>query len=99
MSPHKPTPRHWPRRRTPRSAWFVVLLVLGVGLVPLVLGATVLQAKAREHQRAALDRSLAAEVTAQVSVLESYFERARSVTLLTAQNPAFRDFYSLLGTR
>src|SRR3989442_11225243 len=99
MSSQKPTSRHRIRRRVPRSAWVVVLLVLGIGLVPLGLGATALQAKDRQHQRAVLDRSLAAEVTAQVSVLDSYFERARAVTLLTAQNPAFRDFYSLPGTR
>jgi len=70
-----------------------------VGLLPLGLGAAVLQARARANQRDVLDRSLAAEVTAQVSVLDSYFERARAVTLLTAQNPAFRDFYALPGTR
>jgi hypothetical protein len=99
MASPKPNSRHWTRRRTPRSARFVVLLVLGVGLVPLALGASVLQARARTNQRAVLDRSLAAEVTAQVAVLNSYFERARSVTLLTAQNQAFRDFYALPGTR
>jgi len=87
------------RRRVPRSAWVVVLLVLGVGLVPLGLGASVLQAKEREHQRAAIDRALTGEVTAQVSALHEYFERARSVILVTAQNPSFGDFYSLPGTR
>src|SRR5207247_721714 len=99
MSSQKPISRHRIRRRAPRSAWIVALLVLGIGILPLGLGATVLQAKDRQHQGAVLDRSLAAEVTAQVSVLDSYFERARAVTLLTAQNPAFRDFYSLPGTR
>ena len=95
----KPTSRHSRRRRVPRSAWAVALLVLGIGLLPLALGAVVLQSKERERQRAALDRALTGEVTAQVSALHEYFERARSVVLVTAQNPAFRDFYSLPGTR
>ncbi len=95
----KPIPRHSRRRRAPRSAWAIALLVLGIGLLPLGLGAAVLQSKERAHQRAALDRALTGEVTAQVSALHEYFERARSVVLVTAQNPAFRDFYSLHGTR
>jgi hypothetical protein len=32
-------------------------------------------------------------------VLEDYFSRARSIDLLTANNPAFGDFYALPGDR
>jgi diguanylate cyclase (GGDEF)-like protein len=46
-----------------------------------------------------LDHSLRGEVAEQVATLENYFERARSISLLTARNPAFRDFYERPGHR
>jgi diguanylate cyclase (GGDEF)-like protein len=42
---------------------------------------------------------LRGEVAEQVTTLENYFERARSINLLTARNPAFRDFYEKSGSR
>jgi diguanylate cyclase (GGDEF)-like protein/putative nucleotidyltransferase with HDIG domain len=49
--------------------------------------------------RADLDHSLRGEVSEQVATLQNYFERARSIDLLTARNPAFRDFYEMPGSR
>ncbi|MGH2814010.1 MAG: diguanylate cyclase domain-containing protein, partial [Actinomycetota bacterium] len=43
--------------------------------------------------------ALANTASAQAQVLEDYFERARSIDLLTANNPAFGDFYALPGSR
>ncbi|HJU01009.1 MAG TPA: hypothetical protein VJ966_07350, partial [Actinomycetes bacterium] len=48
---------------------------------------------------AALDGALANTAAAQAQVLEDYFSRARSIDLLTANNPAFQDFYALPGSR
>jgi PAS domain S-box-containing protein len=75
-------------------------LVIAVGLLPLALGAVLVQRhQANAAARAALDRSLSIEATQEAARIESYFERARSIDVLTAQNPAFAEFYALPGTR
>ena len=72
----------------------VFMLVLAIGLVPLAIGAIVIQRQAaRQHQRT-LDRALAADARSGTADLEAYFDRARSVALLTAENPVFSDFYT-----
>ena len=74
---------------------FTVLLV-AICLLPVGIGSGT---SAHSHAVAALDGALANTATAQAQVLEDYFSRARSIDLLTANNPAFRDFYALPGSR
>jgi diguanylate cyclase (GGDEF)-like protein len=74
---------------------FSVLLV-AICLLPVGIGSG---ASAHSHAVAALDGALANTAGAQAQVLEDYFSRARSIDLLTANNPAFRDFYELPGGR
>jgi diguanylate cyclase (GGDEF)-like protein len=74
---------------------FSVLLV-AICLLPVGIGSG---ASAHSHAKAALDGALANTATAQAQVLEDYFSRARSINLLTANNPAFQDFYALPGSR
>jgi diguanylate cyclase (GGDEF)-like protein len=74
----------------------VVALVLAIGLLTVAIGSA-----AGEHgrQRDSLDRALRAEAKEQAAKLDDYFARGRSLTLVAANNPAFRDFYQLPGTR
>lgn len=67
----------------------VVLLVASIGLATLQ----------RSRARDALDASLTTAAEQQANTLEGYFERARAVALLTANNPAFADFYAEPGER
>jgi PAS domain S-box-containing protein len=77
-----------------------MMLVLAVGLLPLAVGAILVQQhQANAAARGALDRSLSIEAIQEAARIESYFERARSIDVLTAQNPAFKEFYALPGTR
>jgi diguanylate cyclase (GGDEF)-like protein len=64
--------------------------------LPASLALAVLQVS---NARDDLDHLLRGEVAEQVTTLENYFERARSINLLTARNPAFRDFYEKSGSR
>jgi signal transduction histidine kinase len=77
----------------------VMLLVLAIGLVPLSAGAVVLRHESMVRQQEEQDASLGNAAAAQSASLENYFARARSVILITAQNPAFADFYALPGSR
>lgn len=61
----------------------LLLLLASVGL------ATTQRAKAEESLR----QSLRNEAAQEADTLSNYFERARSIALLTAHNPAFRNFY------
>ena len=72
------------------------VLLLAVLLVPASIGLAALQ---RDSAREALDGALAHEAAQQRGALEAYFARARAIVLLTAQNPAFGDFYAEKGTR
>ena len=74
---------------------FTVLLV-AICLLPVGIGSGT---SAHSHAAAALDGALANTATAQAQVLEDYFSRARSIDLLTANNPAFQDFYQQPGSR
>jgi diguanylate cyclase (GGDEF)-like protein len=74
---------------------FTVLLV-AICLLPVGIGSGT---SAHSHAAAALDGALANTASAQAQVLEDYFSRARSIDLLTANNPAFQDFYALPGGR
>ena len=71
-------------------------LVLAVALVP---ASFVLATLGRNSTRNGLDRSLRHEAAQQRAGLEAYFERARAVDLLTAHNPAMREFYDGAGSR
>ena len=72
------------------------VLLAAVCLLPVGIGSG---ASAHSHAVAALDGALANTSAAQAQVLKDYFSRARSIDLLTANNPVFRDFYALAGSR
>jgi signal transduction histidine kinase len=87
-------------RLTYRSATArVVLLVLGIGLIPLGVGAWIIGHESKQHADSSLDRALTDEVNQLTANLEGYFERSRSILLVAAQDAAFSDFYRLGGTR
>jgi signal transduction histidine kinase len=75
----------------------VFVLVLAIGLVPLVVGSVVIQRQKAHEAAHTLDRTLTADAHSGSADLAAYFDRARSVALLTADNPVFRDFYELHG--
>jgi hypothetical protein len=76
----------------------VVALVMLIGLVPLAVVAVVIHKKDVAAEKARVDRNLAHQVDAERNALSDYFDRARSIDLLSAQNPAFTDFYAQPGT-
>jgi diguanylate cyclase (GGDEF)-like protein len=78
-----------------RRISFTVLLV-AICLLPVGIGSGT---SAHSHAVAALEGALANTASSQAQVLEDYFSRARSIDLLTANNPAFRQFYALPGSR
>jgi diguanylate cyclase (GGDEF)-like protein len=85
-----------PASRIRRSAVPLIALLLAIGLLSVAVGAA-LSDQAREREK--LDRQLSGEAKEQSQRLEAYFARARSLMLITAHNPAFRDFYSQPGAR
>jgi len=72
------------------------VLLVAICLLPVGIGSG---ASAHSHAVAAQDGALANTAAAQAQVLEDYFSRARSIDLLTANNPTFQDFYALPGDR
>ena len=76
----------------------VVALVMLIGLVPLAVVAVTLRNKDVAAQKARIDRNLAHQVDAEANALGDYFDRARSIDLLSAQNPSFIAFYAEPGT-
>jgi diguanylate cyclase (GGDEF)-like protein len=72
------------------------ILLVAICLLPVGIGSGM---SANSHAVAALDGALANTTSAQAQLLEDYFSRAQSIDLLTANNPAFRDFYQLPGNR
>lgn len=72
----------------------VFALVLAIGLVPLAVGAIVIQRGSHAEHSEALDRALRADAQAGSADLAAYFDRARAVAPLTAANPVFSDFYT-----
>ena len=68
--------------------------------VLLLAGGAGLGVRERSQKRIALDHNLTNKVDDDASRLEAYFDRARSIMLITAHNPAFQDFYlSASGAR
>jgi signal transduction histidine kinase len=76
----------------------VVILVVVIGLVPLSVGAVLINRDSAKDARHELDRALSASAQSGASDLIAFFDRARTVSLMSAQNPAFADFYELPGT-
>jgi diguanylate cyclase (GGDEF)-like protein len=78
-----------------RAVSFAALMV-GVILIPTSLGLAKL-----DHDRdvSQLERTLVAETDEHGGALDSYFERARSIILLTANSPTFADLLTEPGTR
>jgi diguanylate cyclase (GGDEF)-like protein len=72
------------------------VLLAAICLLPVGIGSG---ASAHSHAVAALDGALVNTADAQAQVLQDYFSRARSIDLLTAHNPAFRQFYRAPGDR
>jgi diguanylate cyclase (GGDEF)-like protein len=74
------------------------LLALIVGVV-LLAGSIGLGMRDRGEKQRAIDQALTSKVRDEAGQLEGYFERARAIDLITAHNPAFRDFYTAPGDR
>jgi diguanylate cyclase (GGDEF)-like protein len=74
------------------------LLALVLGIL-LLAGSAAFGVRERSQKRIAIDHTLTNRVDEDASRLEAYFERARSIMLITAQNPAYRDFYEEGGSR
>jgi diguanylate cyclase (GGDEF)-like protein len=74
-----------------------LLLCLGVGLLATSVGLGI----SGNRQRIDDDRDhrLSEQAGAQSELVSQYFDRARTLILLTAQNPAFEAFYEAPGTR
>ena len=71
-------------------------LLIALCLLPAGIGAAMGQ---RSQARAALDAGLTHAATEQSEVLQDYFQRARSLTLLAAHDTAFQHFYAVPGSR
>jgi diguanylate cyclase (GGDEF)-like protein len=71
-------------------------MIMAVLLIPASLGFGYAQ---HVRARTALEQHLAAVAKEEVGALSQAFERARGLALLTAHNPAFRDFYTAPGSR
>ena len=71
-------------------------LLIGIVLVPVSLGVAIVQ---HDRQAESRKRALQNEARAQAERLDSYYSRARSLALITARNPSFRDFYAKPGSR
>ena len=67
--------------------------------VLLLAGGAALGVRERSQTRLDLDHTLVNEVDQHANRLEAYFQRARSIMLITAHTPAFRDFYAEPGGR
>jgi len=73
-------------------------LALVVGVV-LFAGSVALGVREQSDRRQATDQALASKVLDETGQVEAYFARARSINLITAHNPVFKDFYSAPGER
>ena len=71
-------------------------LIVGVLLIPTALGVAKFD---RDRDVSELERTLVAETDEHGGALESYFARARSIVLLTANSPAFANVLAEPGTR
>jgi len=78
-----------------RAAAFLALIMA----VLLVAGGAAVGVRERSQQRLAVDHTLTDAADQDASRISAYFDRARSIMLLTAHNPAFRSFYTQPGGR
>jgi hypothetical protein len=67
----------------------VVAFLIAVALLAVAIGTAVVD---HEKGRESLDRALSAEAREQAAKLDDYFRRAQALTLVTANNPAYRAF-------
>ena len=74
----------------------VTALVVGFLLIPLSIGIAVVQ---HDRKAGSQKRALQNHARAESQRLDDYYARARSLALITARNPSFRDFYTDPGTR
>jgi diguanylate cyclase (GGDEF)-like protein len=77
---------------------FATFVALAAGVI-LLAGSIGLAARDRSEHRLAVDHALSNQVDNEAAKLDEYFERARSINLLTAHNPGFYDFYAAPGRR
>jgi diguanylate cyclase (GGDEF)-like protein len=77
---------------------FATFVALAAG-ISLLVGSIGLAVRDRSEKRLAVDHALTNQVDNEGAKLDEYFERARSVNLLTAHNPGFHDFYAAPGRR
>lgn len=77
----------------------VLALVLAIGLVPLAVAVAWVGQESQASDEAGVDRELGFEAREQAVALERSFSEAQNVTLLLAQNRAFRRFYERPGGR
>ncbi len=73
-----------------------LLLCLGVGLLATSVGLGI--SGNRQRIDADRDRRLSDQASSQSELVSQYFDRARTLILLTAQNPAFAEFYEAPGS-
>ncbi len=78
-------------RRFPFSTLLVAICLLPVGIGS--------GTSTHGHAIAALEGALANKASEEAQVLADYFSRGQSIDLLTANNPAFQQFYGLPGDR
>ena len=71
-------------------------LIVGVLLIPTALGVAKFD---RDRDVSELERTLVSETEEHASPLESYFARARAISLLTANSPSFANVLAEPGTR
>jgi diguanylate cyclase (GGDEF)-like protein len=69
----------------------LLAVVAAIGLLSVAVAAA---ASEHSRERDALDRTLRGEAAEHAQKLEHYFQRARSLTLVTANNPAYAGFYA-----
>ena len=70
-----------------------------VAAVALLAGSIGIGLRDRSAKRAAVDQALTNKAGDGVAQLDEYFARARSINLITAHNPSFREFYARPGSR
>ena len=80
-------------RTSPAS---VAALLAGIVLIAVSLGSTIVQ---HDRQAESRKRALQNEARSQSERLDNYYARARSLALITARNPGFRNFYAEPGSR
>jgi diguanylate cyclase (GGDEF)-like protein len=78
-------------RRSPLATLVLAITLLSVGIGDGM--------SERSHAIATLNGDLTTAAGQQAEMLDDYFSRAQSIDLLTAHNPAFREFYQLPGSR